>query len=859
MATRDRMDRGEAPERARSEARREFGNLGIIREVTAEMWGWASVERLMQDVRYGFRVLVKSPGFTAVAILTLALGIGANTAIFSVVNGVLFNPLPYAHPEQLVAMHESKPNFVDGAVGYPNFLDWQKDNSSFSAMALSRNYGYNLTGRGEAEQVRARLITSDLFRVLGVHPLLGRDFTEGEDRIGAAPIAMISEGLWRRKFDGAPDAIGKSLTLDGRGYTIVGVIPGNFDLSWGSFRNIDVFVPLGQWDNPLLPKRGSGLGLHGIGRLNPGVTIEQARADLARISNALAATYPDTNTGIGASLFPLKQEIVKQARPVLLVLLAAVAFVLLIACGNVANLLLARSMARSREFAIRSALGAGQARLLRQLLTESILVSLIGGALGLLLAAWGTQAGLHQLPAGLPRSSEVGLDARVLLFTLGVSLACGILFGFAPALRTSRLNLLDTLREAGRGRGGTRTRAQGFFVAAETGLALVLLISAALMIRSLNALWNVNPGFKSHGVLTFSVAPPPAMRDASAAAIRQALRSIDREVKAVPGVLNASLSWGAMPLTGDDEDLFWFDGQPKPATDNDKMWTLSYVVEEDYLKLMGIPLEKGRFVTPEDNENSPHVVVVDDVFARKYFGDADPIGKSIVLENKGGRAQIVGVVGHVKQWGLDSDDTNSLRAQLYFPYMQLPDEAMKLSWNGTGMLVRYDARNSDVAESIRNAILRLSSEHVVSQAQTMDEIIAQSLSARRFSMILLGLFAVAALVLASIGIYGVVSYVVGQRTQEIGVRMALGANRFEVIGLVLRDGMKMTLIGVAFGFAAALGLTRLMGTLLYGVSATDPLTFFGVAVLLVLVALAACYLPARRAMRVDPVVALRYE
>ena len=859
MAARDRMDRGEAPEEARREIRREFGNIGLIKEVTAEMWGWASVERFIQDVRYGFRVLIKSPGFAATAILTLAVGIGANTAIFSVVNGVLFNPLPYPHPEQLVALHESKPNFADGAIGYPNFLDWQKENSSFSGMALSRNYGYNLTGRGEAEQARARLITSDLFSVLGVHPLLGRDFAAGEDRIGAAPVAIISEGLWRRKFDASPDAIGKSLTLDGRDYSLVGVIPSSFDLSWGTFRNIDVFVPLGQWDNPLLPKRGSGLGLHGIARLKPGVNIEQARADLARISSALAATYPDTNTGIGASMFPLKQEVVKQARPVLLVLLAAVALVLLIACGNVANLLLARSTSRSREFAIRAALGAGRARLLRQLLTESILVSIIAGALGLLLAAWGTQAGLHRLPAGLPRSSEVGLDGRVLLFTLVVSLGCGIIFGFAPALRISRLSLQDTLKEAGRGRSGARTRAQGFFVAAETGLALVLLISAGLMIRSLSALWNVNPGFHSQGVLTFSVAPPPAMRDASAAAIRQSLRSIDREVKAVPGVQSASLSWGAMPLTGDDEDLFWFDGQPKPATDNDKKWTLSYVVEEDYLKLMGIPLERGRFFTAQDNENAPHVVVVDDVFARQYFGDEDPIGKGIVLENKGGRAEIVGVVGHVKQWGLDSDDTQSLRAELYFPYMELPDEAMKLSWNGTGMLVRYDPRSSNIAESIRTAILRLSSEHVMSQAQTMDEIITQSLSARRFSMIVLGVFAAAALLLASIGIYGVVSYVVGQRTQEIGIRIALGANGLEVLRLVLGDGMKMTLMGVAAGFAGALGLTRLMGSLLYGVSATDPLTFLSVATLLALVALAACYLPARRAMRVDPVVALRYE
>lgn len=859
MAAQDRAERGESSFGAKREARREFGNVELIKEVTREMWGWGSVERLMQDVRYGVRVLVKAPGFAAVAILTLALGIGANTAIFSLVNGVLFNPLPYPHAEQLVAIHESKPNFEDGAISYPNFLDWQKENSTFSAMAVSRNYGYNLTGRGEAEQVRARLVTSDLFPLLGVHPLIGRDFAPGEDRIGAAPIAMISEGLWRRKFAASPEAIGESLILDGRAYTLVGVIPANFDLSWGSFRNVDVFVPLGQWDNPLLPKRGGGLGIHGLGRLKPEVTIEQARADLKQVSSALAAAYPDTNTGIGASLFPLRQEIVKQARPVLLVLLAAVALVLLIACGNVANLLLARSMARSREFAIRSALGAGRGRLLRQLLTESILVSVSGGALGLLLAAWGTQAGLRQLPAGLPRASEVGLDGRVLLFTLAISLGCGILFGLAPAFRTAKLNLQDVLKEAGRGGSGSRSRAQGAFVAAQTAVALVLLVSAGLMIRSLNALWNVNPGFNSREVLTFSVAPPPSMREASAASIRQALRTIDSEVKNVRGMKAVSLSWGAVPFTGDDEDLFWFDGDPKPATDNDKKWTLSYVVEEDYLKVMGIPLERGRFFTAQDNENAPHVVVVDDVFAKQYFGEANPIGKRIVLEFKGGVAEIVGVVGHVKQWGLDSDDTNSLRAELYFPYMQLPDEAMKLSWNGTGMMTRYDPRMPGIAEAIRAAIRGISSENVMSQAQTMDEIIATSLNARRFSMIVLGVFAVAALSLASIGTYGVVSYVVGQRTQEIGVRVALGASRFDVLRMVLADGMKMTLVGVAIGLAGAVGLTQLMAGLLFGVSARDPLTFASVGVLLALVALMACYLPARRAMRVDPIVALRYE
>jgi predicted permease len=390
-------------------------------------------------------------------------------------------------------------------------------------------------------------------------------------------------------------------------------------------------------------------------------------------------------------------------------------------------------------------------------------------------------------------------------------------------------------------------------------MALILLISAGLMVRSLVALWHINPGFDSHNVLTFGVALPPSMRNAGAAGIRAALRNIDQQLKAAPGVRAVSFSWGAVPLAGDDEDLFWVEGKPKPETDNDMSWALSYVVEEEYLKVMGIPLERGRFFTPQDNENSSHVVVVDDVFARKYFPDQDPIGKHIFIPNKGGRAEIVGVVGHVKQWGLVSDDTESLRAELYVPYMQLPDAAMQLSWNGTAVMVRYDQNATTIGYSIRSAIGGISNEHVMSSTQTMEQIISDSLASQRFSMTVLGSFALLALLLASVGIYGVVSYLVGQRTQEIGVRVALGAHRSDVLRMILGNGMKMTLAGVVIGLAAAFGLTHLMASLLFGVSATDPVTFGVVTVLLVLVALAACYLPARRATRVDPMVALRYE
>jgi predicted permease len=859
MAAQDRADRGETPEQARRAARRELGNVGLIKEVTREMWGWASFERFLQDLRYGMRMLAKSPGFAAVAILTLALGIGANTALFSVVNGVLLRPLPYPHPEQLVALSESKPNFETGSISFPNFRDWQKDNRTFSGMAMSRGYNFNLIGLGEAEQLRARFITSDFFTVLGVNPLIGRTFAPHEDEIGAAPIAMVSEGVWRRKFNSSPDVLGKSLNLDGVGYAVVGVIPASFDLSLGSFRDIDIFVPVGQWTNPLLPKRGAGLGFHGIGRLKPGVTIEQARADMAQVSSSLTAAYPDTNTGVGANLRPLKRTIVGEVSTLLLVLLAAVGFVLLIACVNVANLMLARAAARTREFAIRAAMGAGQARLVRQLITESLLLAVIGGALGSLLAGWGTRAALRLLAEGLPRASEVRLDARALLFTAIISVSCGIFFGLAPALKTGGRNLHDTLKEGGRSGSGLRNRAQRIFIVVEMAMALVLLISAGLMVRSLTALWHVNPGFDSRNVLTFGVALPPSMRNASPAGIRATLRDVDQQLKAVPGVAALSLSWGAVPLSSDDEDLFWIEGKPKPQTDNDMSWSLSYVVEEDYLKMMDIPLERGRFFTAQDNENSSRVVAVDDVFARKYLPDQDPIGQHIFLQNKGGRAEIVGVVGHVKQWGLISDDTESLRAELYFPYMQLPDAAMQLAGGGTGVMARYDPSAAKIGDSLRSAVKGIGGDYVMSKTQTMEEIISASLASQRFSMSVLGVFALLALLLASVGIYGVVSYLVGQRTQEIGIRIALGAKQGDVLRMVLRDGMKMTLAGVIIGCAAALGLTRLMASLLFGISATDPLTFSAVALLLAIVALAACYIPARRAMRVDPMVALRYE
>jgi predicted permease len=816
---------------------------------------------LLQDLRYSIRMLAKSPGFTTVAVLTLALAIGANTALFSIVNGVLLNPLPYPRPNELVTLHESKPNFNTGSISYPNFLDWQKENHTLSSMAVSRSYSFSLTGLGQAEQIQGQFVTSDFFSILGVKPLMGRNFVSADDQVGAAPVLLISAGFWKRKLSGAADVVGKSLTLDGREYTIAGVIPTDFALKIDSFSPADVYAPVVQWNNDLLFSRGAGLGFHGIGRLKPGVSIEQARVDFTGVTGNLAAAYPEVNKGIGAALIPFKQRMLGGVKPILLLLFCAVGFVLLIACANVANLLLARAGGRAREFAVRTALGAGKLRLVRQLLTESVLLGIVGGAFGLLLASWGTRAALKALPETLPRAGEVGMDLRVLLFTASAALLAGILFGLAPALKVSRTNVQESLKEGGRGASGAHNRTHGALVVVEMALALVLLIGAGLTLRSLVGLWNVDPGFNPQNVMVFGFSLSPSSLKSSPAAIRAGFRAAEAAMASTPGVRAASMSWGAFPLSGDDEWLFWMDGKPKPTTRNEMNWVIDYVVDPDYLKIMGTPLRSGRFFTPQDDENAPKVVVVDEVLARKYFGNENPIGKRLFLEIGQGNmeTEIVGVAAHVKQWGLDTDDTESLRAQLYFPFMQLPDSVMALAPMGMGAVVRSRGPQPGLIDSIRHSVQQVNSEQVVAGAQTMNELISISLASQRFSMILLGAFAGLALILSSIGIYGVVSYLVGQKTREIGIRIALGAQRSDVLRLVLGDGAKMVAVGLAVGLAAAFGLTRLMANMLFGVSTIDPLTFACVAAVLSSVALAACYIPARRAMRVDPMVALRYE
>lgn len=814
---------------------------------------------MLQDVRYSLRLLFKNFGFTSVVVLTLALGIGANAALFSVVNTILLKPLPFPEPDQLVTIHQSKPNFETGAIPYPNFLDLQRENQTLSKIAISRSHNYTLVGLGEAQRVDARLVSADFFEVLRVTPQVGRTFVRADDSSSADPTVVISSRLWAEKFGSSFDVLEKNITLDEKSYRVVGVLPASFPL----YRGVDVYVPIAQWNSPAMQRRSAALGLHGIGRLKPGVTVAQAQSDLDRVMQALAVAYPDTNKGHGSKVIPMLKRLVGDVETTLWTLLAAVGFVLLIACVNVSNLLLARSTARSREYAVRAALGANSWRLLRQSLTETTILALVGGALGLAIAAGGTKLALNALPPGLPRADEISVDLRVVLFTLVVSLLTGLLAGLIPALKTSQRNFTQTLKEGGRGASVGRARAQGVLVAVEMALALVLLIGAGLMIRSLNALWNVDPGFRADNVTSFRLTLPPSMRSSNPAAIRATLRELHEKIKTTPGVEAVSFSDGAVPMQGAGDGFFWIAGKPKPATGSDMNHAWDYTVEPDYLNVMGIPLKRGRFFTENDNEGAPSVAVIDEALANKYFKDEDPIGARIFL-NEETQLQIIGVVGHVKQWGLDNDDRETLKAQLYFPFRALQDDEMPGAVGGIGVMVRFkgESHGTEVSPffvSVRNAIRSQNNQNVVSNVQTLNEVIAGSLAKRRFSMIVLGAFAGVALLLASLGIYGVISYLVGQRTYELGIRLALGADRRDILRLVLGHGLKMAIAGVVAGLIAAFALTRLMSTMLFGVGPTDPATFAIIVLVLMVVALLACYLPARRATKIDPLSALRAE
>jgi predicted permease len=802
----------------------------------------------IQDVRYGLRTLAKNPGFTAVALLTLALGIGANTAIFSVVNGVLLQPLPYPGAKRLVMTYESDGN----SLAYPNFLDWRRENHCFTDIAASLRHDFILTGSGQPERLNAQQVSASFFPVLGVDPLVGRGFLPEEDRLGAGGVVMLSYGLWQRRFGASPDILGKSLTLNARNYTVIGILPRDF-----RFRDeVELYVPLGQGDDPQLRDRHIHMGMIGMARLKPGVTIGAAEAEMNSIARQLAKLYPDSNTGHGVRLVPMKEDIVSEGRTTLLLLVGAVGFVLIIACANVANLLLAQSMGRRREFGIRVALGATRERVIRQLLTQSVLLAAGAGALGLLFALWGTQLLLAAFPDVVPRTQAVAIDPYVLLFTLAVAILTGVLFGLAPAFHSSSVHPQESLKEGSRGSGGGRHRTEGIFVVLEVGLAVVLLAGAGLMIQSLWRLWQIDPGFDTHHLLTARVGVSPTVM-ANGLSIHIAYQQMLERVASAPGVQAAALTT-QVPLGGHSSEIgMWLGRRPQPPED-EMFSVLFYVTTPEYLHVMGIPLREGRFLNERDTTPSPLVVVIDEAMAKHLFPGEDPLGKEINIMLLG-PVQIVGVVGHVKHWGLDSDDAAHTRDEMYFPFLQIPDKIMPGIGVGAILVARTVADPASAVSAVRTQVAGPTNDQPMYAVESLEQMISLSLAERRFTMLLLVIFACTALALASVGIYGVMSYSVTRRTHEFGVRMALGASRRAILWLVVGDGMALAGAGTVVGLTAAFGLTRLLASLLYGVRPTDPATLVAVSLLLGGIALLACYIPAWRATKVDPLVALRCE
>ena len=801
-----------------------------------------------QDLCHSLRIFRNSPGFTLIAGIALMIGIGANTAIFSVVNGILLRPLPYPDSDRLVTANESNGN----SLAYPNFLDWQRENRCFTDVAASQQTNLILTGSGQPESLSTLRVSASFFPVLGVSPRLGRNFLPEEDQRGAAGVVILSHGLWQRRFGSSPGVLGKSLSLSARSYTVVGILPPDF-----RYRDRgEIYVPLGQWDSADLRDRHAHMGLRGIARLKPGVTLGAAEAEMNSIARGLAQQYPDSNAGDGVIVVPMQEEIVSGGRSTLLLLLGAVGFVLIIACANVANLLLARSAARRREFAIRAALGATRKRVIGQLLTESILLAAGAGVFGLLLAFWGTRLVLLAFPDLVPRTQAVTLDPYVLLFSLAVSVLTGLLFGMVPAFHSSNLRPQESLKEGARGSGGGRHRAEGIFVALEVGLAVVLLAGAGLMIQSVWRLWRVDPGFDMGHVLTARVGVSPTVM-ADGASIRLAYQQMLDRVESTPGVDAAAVTT-LVPLSGANNVLgFWLGHGPQPPEDQ-MHYALSFITTPDYLRAMRIPLRAGRFFTTHDTTATPLVIVMDEVMARHAFPGENPVGKEINVMWIG-RVQIVGVAAHVKHWSLGGDEANRTSDQIYFPFLQIPDKLMPQVTGVSSMVTRAATAPLSAIAAVRAQVAGPTNDQPLYDVKSMEQMISESLSERRFAMFLLIAFATTALLLASVGIYGVMSYSVTRRTHELGVRMALGATRGDVLGLVLREGLALAGSGVAVGIMAALGLTRLLASLLYAVGPTDALTLVAVSLALAGVSLLASYLPARRATRVELVNALRYE
>ncbi len=846
---------GTSPEEALRAARRQFGNETRMREMSRETWGFAMLDTLLQDVRFGARVLAKNRGFTAVAVLTLALGIGANSAIFSIVNAVLLRPLPFKEPDRLVLVREHFPKLYGPAVNLSGaeFLDYQDGNNVFSQTAGFTDFKVNLTSQGEPQRVQAARVSASFFPTLGVAPALGRGFSAEEDQPGRNDVVVLSNALWRGQFGGDASIVGKTVRLDGRPFTVIGVMPQSFEFPYRDElmdAEAELWVPLALTDKEK-QGRADSFDFRFVGRLKPDVTLAQAQADIGTIAARMRQEHPDVYSGnleMTAGVVAFKEKIVGNVRPLLLILFGAVGLVLLIACANVANLLLARGAARQKEIALRSVLGAGRLRLVRQLLTEGLLLSLSASALGLLIAVWAVGLVSRFGPRDVPRLQDVSLDTTVLLFTLLASLLTGLLFGLAPAIHGARLNLGDALKQtSGRASGGRESkRLRALLVVFETAAAVVLLVSAGLLVNSFVRLMRVQPGFDSEGVIVARTALP-ATRYPREEQNKAVYRQVLARLAATPGVKSAGVAT-YLPLAGDWGIGFRVEGAGENEFHNaDGTW-----VSNDYLRTMGIRLLKGRGFTDDDREDTTPVIIVNQTLARTYFTGGDAVGKRLQWGgwNGGQWLTIVGVVNDVKVSALDAET----QPMIYMPIFQIPRARPNVIF-----VARTDASLAALAASMRDAIRSVDKELPAYDIRTMNDVVAQSVAQRRFSMMLLSVFGATALLLAAGGIYGVLSYWVTQRMQEIGIRMALGAQMRDVFRLVVGQGMQLALVGVAVGLTGALAVTRLMSGLLFGVGATDPATFILVALLLTAVALLASYIPARRATKVDPMVVLKYE
>jgi predicted permease len=810
---------------------------------------------MLREIRYAFRSLRKSPGFTLIAVLTLALGIGANTAIFTVIDAVLLRPFPYKEPARVMILGEKTPEFEEGSISYLNYQDWLKQQHTFTGIAVFRTGGgRNLITPSGPEWLSAREVSWNFLSVLGVAPLLGRDFTPDDDHPGAAPAVMLSYRLWKSKYGGDPAIVGTNITLDSASATVAGILPANFSF----YQPSDLYVPYHGVDNLCTTTRQEHCGTYAVARLKDGVTQAQAQADMDTIAANLRAQYPDDNPRAGVSMRPIFADVVGETGKTLTLLFAAVGFVLLIACVNVANLLLARGNARQREIAVRTALGAGRWRIARQLLTESVALGLMGGLGGLLLAALGTDALVAAVPGSLPRIEHLGIDWRVMAFALAASVGTGILFGVAPALQALRTDVQDSLKSGGRGSTTRQHNVQHALVICEVALALILLVGSGLMLRSVIGLTSIYPGFQAQGVSLFNVSLP-AKGYESGLQVRQALDRIGESVKAQPGVEAAAIT-SMVPLRDDSESVFYRTDRPKPRTE-DMIHAMQSLVGADYLQVMRLHLLAGRFIADRDRTDSPLVLVIDEVFAQQVFPNENAVGKYLVVPFPGldQPRQIVGVVGHVRQWGLSSDDHAAIRNQVYLPMAQIPDALFTEARSAMTYILRSKLDSRGARSAVLEAVHRVDANLPVFEITTMEQVVTTSIAVQRFAALLLGVFAGLAFVLAAIGIYGVMAFAVAQRTHEIGIRLAIGANAQNILALILGRALTLVGVGMAAGLLGAFALTRFLASYLYGIRATDPLTYAAVAAILGGVAFLASYIPARRAMRVDPMVALHYE